>query len=122
MFDRSLARASRSFRALVGALLALLTIPAHAGPPAFTGSAATVQVPNINAPVVTINLRELGAIRGSAPLIIDETTLDILVNGNTVGGLSAVLFPNNGPGRVCVGIVNQDFTVGTGQAFSLRIA
>src|SRR5688572_16257111 len=122
MFDRSLARASRLFGALVGALLAVLTIPAHAGPPAFTGSPATVAVPNINDPVVTINLRELGAIRGSAPLIIDESTLNILVNGQTVGGLNAVLFPNNGPGRVCIGIVNQDFTVGTGQAFALSFA
>jgi outer membrane autotransporter protein len=122
MFDRSLAGASRSFCALVGALLAVLTIPAHAGPPVITGSAATVQVPNIGQPVVTINLRELGAIRGSAPLVIDEGTLDILVNGQTVGGLAAVLFPNNGPGHVCIGIVNQDFTVGTGQAFSFRFA
>jgi outer membrane autotransporter protein len=122
MFDRSLAGASRSFCALVGALLAVLTIPAHAGPPVITGSAATVQIPNIGQPVVTINLRELGAIRGSAPLVIDESTLDILVNGQTVGGLAAVLFPNNGPGHVCIGIVNQDFTVGTGQAFSFRFA
>jgi outer membrane autotransporter protein len=122
MFDRSLAGASRSFCALLGALLAVLTMPAHAGPPVITGSPATVEIPNVGDPVVTINLRTLTAIRGSAPLLIDESSLDILVNGQTVGGLSAVLFPNNGPGHVCVGILNQDFSIGTGQAFSLRVA
>jgi outer membrane autotransporter protein len=122
MFDRSLARASRSFGALIGALLAVVTLPAHAGPPVITGSPATVQIPTIGQPVVTINLRELGAIRGSAPLIIDESTLQIRVNGQTAGGLDAVLFPNNGPGHVCIGILNQDFSVGTGQAFSLSFA
>src|SRR5918994_2365354 len=122
MFFRSLARASTSLAALVGALLAVLTIPAHAGPPVITGSPVTVEVPNVGDPVVTINLRTLTAIRGSAPLLIDESSLDILVNGQTVGGLAAVLFPNNGPGHVCVGILNQDFSIGTGQAFSLRVA
>jgi outer membrane autotransporter protein len=122
MFDRSLAGASRSFGALLGALLAVLTIPAHAGPPVITGSAATVQIPNINDPFITINLRELGAIRGSAPLVIDESSLEILVNGQTAGGLAAAVISNNGPGHVCIGIVNQDFTVGTGQAFSFRFA
>ncbi len=31
------------------------------------------------------------------------------------------LFPNNGPGRACIIIVNQDFTVGTGQTFTIRL-
>jgi outer membrane autotransporter protein len=122
MFFRSLARASTLFGASVGVLLAVLTIPAYAGPPVITGAPATVEIPNINDPFITINLRELGAIRGSAPLLIDPSSLDILVNGQTVGGLSTALFPNNGPGHVCISIVNQDFTVGTGQAFSLRVA
>ena len=65
--------------------------------------------------------RELGVIAGSAPLLIDVESLQLLVNGQPAGGLFAGLFANNGPGRVCITIVNQDFTVGTGQAFSLRL-
>src|SRR5688572_8667670 len=122
MFVRSLARASTVFSTAVGALLAFLTIPAQAGPPTITGSPATVAIPSINDPPVTINLRELGVIAGSAPLVLDVEALQILVNGQTAGGLTAVLFPNNGPGRVCVSIINQDFTVGTGQAFTLQLA
>ena len=121
MFFRSLARASTLFCTVAGALLAVLAPAAHAGPPTITGNAVTAQVPNINDPAITINLRELGVIAGSAPLLIDPSTLQILVNGQTAGGLGVALFPNNGPGRVCIGIFNQDFTVGTGQAFSLQL-
>jgi outer membrane autotransporter protein len=121
MFVRSLARASTLFCACAGALLALLTIPAHAGPPAITGTAATVAIPNISGPAVTINLRELGVISGSAPLLIDGQSVQILVNNQTAGGLLAAVTPNDGPGNVCIAILNQDFTVGTGQAFSLRL-
>lgn len=121
MLFRSLARASTLFCTVAGALLAVLAPAAHAGPPTITGNAVTAQVPNINDPVITINLRELGVIAGSAPLLIDPSTLQILVNGQTAGGLGVALFPNNGPGHVCIGIFNQDFTVGTGQAFSLQL-
>jgi outer membrane autotransporter protein len=120
MFVRSLARASMLFRVLVGAVLAVLTIPAHAGPPVITGSPATVAIPNLT-PTVTINLRELGVIRGSAPLLIDPSSLQILVNGTPTGTLLARLFPNNGPGHVCVVIENIDFTFGPGQTFGLRV-
>lgn len=120
MFFRSLARASTSFCASVGALLAVLTIPAHAGPPVITGSPATVAIPNLT-PTVTINLRELDVIRGSAPLLIDPSSLQILVNGQTDSLLLTRLFPNNGPGRVCIVIENIDFTLGPGQTFSLRV-
>ena len=121
MFFRSLARASTLFCAFVGGLLAVLATAAHAAPPTITGNAVTAAIPNINDPAITINLRELGVIAGSAPLQIDPSSLQILVNGQTAGGLGVALFPNNGPGRVCISIFNQDFTVGPGQAFSLQL-
>jgi hypothetical protein len=71
MFVRSLARASTLFSALVGALLAALMPAAHAAPPVITGSPVTAQMPNINDQPVTINLRELGVIAGSAPLLVE---------------------------------------------------
>jgi outer membrane autotransporter protein len=121
MFVRSLARASTLFSALVAALLAVLAPVAHAGPPTLTGTAATVQLPNINDPAITINLRELGVISGSAPLLIDPASLQLLVNGQPAGTLVAVPFANNGPGHVCITIANTDFTIGAGQAFSLQL-
>jgi hypothetical protein len=121
MFDRSLARASTLFGAFVGGWLAIIAPNAHATAPTITGAPVTAVVPNIGASVA-INLRDLGVVRGAGPLFIDPDSLQLLMNGQTVGGLFASFFPNNGPGRVCIVLVNQDFTVPTGQTFALRIA
>jgi outer membrane autotransporter protein len=120
MFFRSLARASTLFSTLVAVATAVLAPAAHAGPPTLTGSPATVALPNVNQSV-TINLRQLGVIRGSGPLTIDAASLQLLVNGTPDSLLTASLFPNNGPGHVCVVIANSDFTFGTGQAFTLQV-
>src|SRR4030095_17256569 len=77
MFVRSLARASTLFSALVGALLAALMPTAHAAPPVITGGPVTAQMPNINDQPVTINLRELGVIAGSAPLVVEPASLQV---------------------------------------------
>src|SRR6185295_9070023 len=119
MFFRSLARASTLFCTVAGALLAVLAPAAHAGPPTITGNPVTAELPNVGQSI-TINLRELGVIAGSAPLLIDPSSLQLLVNGQPTGILTASLFPNNGPGRVCVTFFNEDFTFGPGQAFSLQ--
>ncbi|HKR36561.1 MAG TPA: autotransporter domain-containing protein [Steroidobacteraceae bacterium] len=121
MFFRSLARASTVCSAFVGGLLAILTPAAHAGPPTITGTAAKVELPNVSQSV-TINLRQLDVIAGSAPLLIDPSSLQVLVNNQPNGLLPVGLFPNNGPGRVCIVIANTDFTFGPGQAFSLQLA
>jgi outer membrane autotransporter protein len=120
MFFRSLARASTLISAVAAALLAVLAPAAHAGPPTIQGS-ATVQLPNIGQ-AVTINLRELGVIAGSAPLLVDASATQVLVNGTPDATLVTALFPNNGPGHVCIVISNADFTFGTGQVFSLNLA
>lgn len=121
MFFRSLARASTLFSAFVGALLAVVTPAAHAGPPSITGNPVTAAMPSINDLPITINLRELGVIAGSAPLLVEPASLQVLVNGVATGDLVPALFPNNGPGRVCIIIRNSGtFTVG-GQAFSLQL-
>ena len=120
MFFRSLARASTLFSAVAAALFTVLAPVAHAGPPSI-GGAATVQLPNIGQSV-TINLRELGVIAGSAPLLVDGSATQVLVNGTPAGTLVTALFPNNGPGHACIVIGNTDFTFGTGQVFSLSLA
>jgi outer membrane autotransporter protein len=118
MFFRSLARASTLLSTFVAVVLAVVATSAHASPPTLTGTPATVALPNANQSV-TINLRQLGVISGSGPLSIDAASLQLLVNGAPDSLLNASLFPNNGPGHVCVTISNIDFTFGTGQAFSL---
>src|SRR6185295_12251308 len=122
MFVRSLARASSLPIALAGALLAVLMPTAHAAPPVITGSPVTAQMPNINDPAITINLRELGVIDGSAPLLVQTGQLQIFDQAGAPTGLIPSLFPNNGPGRVCITIANNgNFTVGPGQTFQLRL-
>jgi outer membrane autotransporter protein len=122
MFVRSLARASTLLSALVGAVLALLIPTAHAAPPVITGNPVTAKMPNINDPAITINLRELGVIDGSAPLVVSTSQLQIFDQAGAPTGLIPSLFPNNGPGRVCITIANNgNFTVGAGQTFQLRL-
>jgi outer membrane autotransporter protein len=120
MFFRSLARASTLFSFVAAALLTVIAPVAHAGPPTIQGS-ATVQLPNIGQ-AVTINLRELGVIAGSAPLGVDASATHVEVNGVVEPALIISLFPNNGPGHACISISNGNFTVGTGQVFTLSLA
>lgn len=120
MFFRSLARASTLFSAVGAVLLSVIAPVAQAGPPTIQG-AATVQLPNIGGSV-TINLRELGVIAGSAPLLVDGSAAQVLVNGTPAGTLVANLFPNNGPGHACIVISNTDFSFGGGEVFSLNLA
>jgi len=122
MFVRSLARASSLPIALVGTLLAVLMPSAQAAPPRITGTPVTAQMPNISDLPITINLRELGVIDGSAPLVVSTTGLQIFDQAGAPTGLIPTLFPNNGPGRVCITIANNgNFTVGPGQTFQLRL-
>jgi outer membrane autotransporter protein len=122
MFVRSLARASTLFSVLAGVLLIALTSIANADPPAITGSPVTALMPNINDQPITINLRELGVIAGSAPLLVEPASLQVLTALGGPTGLIPSLFPNNGPGRVCITISNNgNFTVGPGQTFQLTL-
>jgi len=122
MFVRSLARASTLFSALVGALLAALMPTAHAAPPVITGSPVTAQMPSINDQPVTINLRELGVIAGSAPLLVEPASLQVTDAGGGATGLIPAVFANNGPGHVCITIRNNgNFTVTPGQTFQLTL-
>ena len=122
MFVRWLARASSLPIALVGTLLAVLMPSAQAAPPRITGTPVTAQMPNISDLPITINLRELGVIDGSAPLVVSTTGLQIFDQAGAPTGLIPTLFPNNGPGRVCITIANNgNFTVGPGQTFQLRL-
>jgi outer membrane autotransporter protein len=122
MFVRSLARASTVFSALVGALLAVLMPTAHAAPPVITGSPVTAQMPNFNDPAITINLRELGVIAGSAPLLVQTSQLQVTTAAGGPTGLIPAIFANNGPGHVCITIRNNgNFTVTPGQTFQLTL-
>jgi outer membrane autotransporter protein len=123
MFVRSLARASTLFYAFVGALLVVLMPTAHAAPPVITGASVTAQMPNISDPAITINLRELGVIAGTAPLVVQQGQLQIFTAaGGPTGLIPTVLTTNNGPGDVCITIANNgNFTVTPGQTFQLRL-
>jgi outer membrane autotransporter protein len=111
-------------RAVAIALTALATIAttqrAEAAPPSITGAPITVLIPPAPGVAFTINLRERGAIAGSAPLIIQPASLQILVNGNVTATLQAALFANNGPGRTCVTIRNADHTPTPSNVYQLR--
>jgi uncharacterized protein YhjY with autotransporter beta-barrel domain len=109
------------------AVLALFTLAAfspfgqaQAAPPNITGAPATLEIPRTGS--ITVNLRELGVIAGSAPLVVQSTSLQVLVNGAPVGGLNASLFPNNGPGRTCITISNTDFSLPGAASYALRLA
>lgn len=122
MFVRSLARASSLFSALSGALFAVLMPAAHAGPPVITGGPVTAQMPSINDQPITINLRELGVIAGSAPLLVEPASLQVLTDVGGPTGLIPAVFANNGPGHVCITIRNNgNFTVTPGQTFQLTL-
>jgi outer membrane autotransporter protein len=122
MFVRSLARASSLPIALAGALLAVLTPTAHATPPSIPGGAKTAPMPNINDADITINLRELGFIAGSAPLLVTVQPTSITTAAGGPTGLQPALFANNGPGRICITIHNTgNFTVTPGQQLGLDL-
>ena len=126
MFVRSLARASTLFRALVGAVLAVLMSTAHAAvPPTITGAPITVALPAIGAPAVVIDLRAQGVISGSAPLIIEPASVQLFVNGTPAVGAFRIAYPPalNGPGHVCLEIENGgNFNATPGQVFTLALS
>jgi uncharacterized protein YhjY with autotransporter beta-barrel domain len=93
---------------------------AHAAPPSITGAPATLEIPRIG--FITVNLRELGVIAGSAPLIVQSSSLQLLVNGQPAGGLNVSLLANNGPGRTCITISNTDFSLPGEATYALRLA
>ncbi|MGH8177219.1 MAG: autotransporter domain-containing protein [Steroidobacter sp.] len=99
---------------------ALLAQNSLAAPPTITGASVTAEAPIQRS--LTINLRELGVIAGSAPLVVQPESLLILVNGQPESLLSAQLFPNNGPGRVCVTLSNIDFTANPNDTYALQLA
>lgn len=110
-----------SLRAIVPFIAAALFVQnALAAPPSITGAPVTTVVPSPGESV-TFNLRELGVIAGSAPLLVDPENLQVLVNGQPASLLQATLYPNNGPGRVCVSIFNLDLTVEPTDTYELRL-
>lgn len=110
-----------SIRVAVLFAAALFAQNALAAPPSITGAPVTVVVPGVGQ-TVTFNLRELGVIAGSAPLVVDPENLLVLVNGGPQSALQATLLPNNGPGRVCVSIFNFDIGVSPSATYELQFA
>lgn len=86
---------------------ALFTHNATAAPPVVnSGAQVNVRIPDFDDPVV-VNLRQIGAISGSAPVRVDVETINVYVNGST-GLLGAQVIEGQGPGAVCVLIENLD--------------
>ena len=104
-----ISRSPRSFvtRAILIAS-AFLAQSALAAPPSI-GGAATIPIPNVGGSV-NVNLRQLGVLSGSAPLVLESAQM--LVNGQTTATLVASVLKSGGPGAVCVTIRNADFTIG----------
>jgi outer membrane autotransporter protein len=114
MFFRSLARASTSFSAfagVAGVAFAVLTAPAHAAPPSFTGQPVTIPLPQLGEFNV-VNLRQQGVIAGSAPMTIATGQGIVFIGGQPSGVLSVtpVSSGSGSPGAVCVALSNEDFT------------
>src|SRR5690554_3934448 len=84
----------------------LLNASAIAAPPAISSGPAAISIPPVNGSV-TVNLRQLGIISGSAPLIVESAT--VLINGRASAVLVASVARGQGPGAVCVTIRNADF-------------
>jgi outer membrane autotransporter protein len=122
MFVRSLARASTFSIALVGALLVALMSTAHAAPPKITGAPVTAKMPDVQDPDIFINLRELGVIEGSAPLVVQQGQLQIFTVAGGPTGLIPTVVTNQTPGDVCIQIHNNgNFPVAPGDTFLLRL-
>lgn len=116
---RVVGKLSAAIVTFVGALIAL---DAYATPPIVNeGAQIDVRVPDFDAPVV-VNLRELGAISGSAPVIVDPQTIAVLLNGNTTGVLGASLYRGAGPGFVCVAIQNLDYSFNPEDTIELQLS
>lgn len=116
---RGIGKLSAAIVAFVGALLAH---EANATPPAVNqGAQVAVRIPEFDAPVI-VNLRQLGAISGSAPLIVDEQRIAVLLNGETTGALGATVYRGAGPGAVCVAIQNLDYTFGPDDLIELELS
>lgn len=108
-----------SIRAAALLVTTLFVQSALAAPPSITGAPVTAAIPNIGESV-TFNLRELGVIAGSAPLVVGES-LQVLVNGAPASALEASVFSNNGPGHVCVTILNLDSGVNPEDSYELQL-
>lgn len=94
--------------AILTFIAALFTHNASATPPVVNGGAIDVRIPDFDGPVI-VNLRQLGAISGSAPLIVDPQSIFIALNGQRTAVLGASVLPSRGPGAVCVAIQNFDY-------------
>jgi len=110
-------------RLVAGALLTgslLVCGVALAVAPAINPSPVTISIPQVAESSVGVNLRELGVLSGSAPLII--TSVQVLVNGQTTGELAVDLLAAAAPGQVCISLTNLDFDPQGQQTVALRVA
>lgn len=116
----------RSGLGVLGALmLAQLAFEAHAAlPPTVTGTPANFQIPEAGAPTITVNLRELGVIAGSAPLRLNYDDIEILIDGRAGSEVGLVARPTNtnGPGFVCVVIENGNFVPDGNETLQMRLS
>jgi outer membrane autotransporter protein len=91
-----------------------------AAPPSITGAPIIARVPDISSPAVNIDLRALGVIAGSGPLSIQPASIQFLVNGARDPGVIVSVYPNNGPGHVCLRLQNSgNFPLSGGQTYAL---
>lgn len=96
---------------LLGAALVLMAPLAWATPPSFTGNAITVPYPDIGESI-TVNLRQLNVLTGSAGIDVSSGSGTIYVGGTPESGMYEVeVVTNSGTtpgGMVCVTLTNTD--------------
>ncbi len=116
---RTLDRARRCLAGWMGgaALLALAPV-AQAVPPTFSGS-VNIPIPTAMGDYVIVNLRQAGAISGSAPISIDTGQGLVLLNGSpTALGISPYDPGGSDTGTVCVAIFNVEYAPSPGDVLT----
>jgi uncharacterized protein YhjY with autotransporter beta-barrel domain len=95
----------------LGAVTVLGMSAAQAAPPSINPVPIAIPLPRVGESV-TINLRQLGVVSGTAPLSINPSRLRLLIDGIDLGSIWSVFPLDVSDGNVCVQIVNNDGAVG----------
>lgn len=117
-----LGRAGQMFASWIGGAALLLAAPlAMAIPPSFNGQIA-VPIPAIGQSVI-VNLRQQGAVGGTAPMQVAFGQGIVLLNGQTASGLTIAAFDadTGNFGTVCVQLTNVSYSTATVGTLSTQI-
>jgi uncharacterized protein YhjY with autotransporter beta-barrel domain len=107
-------RAGKALAGLGMIVSALASQVAVAAPPIINTSPISIGISTAESSQIIVNLRQLGAISGAAPVLVTDVTL--LVNGQT----NSLITADTSSG-VCIQIFNTDFTPSPNDNYALRV-